>query len=104
LDRIGAGYFSTLGIPIRVGREIQENDRGDGPKVCIINEAFANRFFDQRNPIGMRITAIDEGKPTIYHVVGVAADARTQSCAATSNPATSSRHSKTRRPSRVQPS
>ena len=62
-----------------LGREIQENDSGDATRVCVINEAFAKRFFDQRNPIGMRITTGDEGKRTTYQVVGVAGNARTSS-------------------------
>jgi predicted permease len=79
LDVIGPGYFSTLGVPMRLGREILENDRGDATKVCVINEAFAKRFFDQRNPIGMRMTSIDDDQRTTYQVVGVARNARTQS-------------------------
>jgi predicted permease len=80
LDVIGPGYFSTLRVPMRLGREILESDRGDAPKVCVINEAFANRFFDQRNPIGMRITEVEENPNdrTTYHVVGVAKDAHNQ--------------------------
>jgi predicted permease len=81
LDVVGPGYFSTLGIPIRLGRDILESDRGNGTKVCVINEAFAKRFFDRRNPIGMRVVSVgdDENRtPTPYQVVGVASDAHTQ--------------------------
>ena len=74
---IGPGYFSTLGVPIRLGREILESDRRESPKVCVINEAFAKRFFDGRNPIGMRLTAVDGNQRTACQVVGVAGDART---------------------------
>jgi len=80
LDVIGPGYFSTLRVPMRLGREILESDRGDARQVCVINEAFAKRFFDQRNPIGMRITKVDENPNDrkTYHVVGVAKDAHNQ--------------------------
>src|SRR5207249_6123390 len=79
LDVVGPGYFSALGVPIKVGREIEENDRGDAPAVCVINEAFAKRFFDRRNPIGMHITERgDSDTPRSYQVVGVAGNARTQ--------------------------
>jgi predicted permease len=79
VDVVGPGYFSTLGIPIRLGRDILESDRGDGTKVCVINEAFAKRFFDRRNPIGMRVAAVgDDESRTSYLVVGVASDAHTQ--------------------------
>ena len=77
VDAIGPGYFSTLGVGMRLGREILENDAGEAPTVCVINEAFAKRFFDQRNPIGMRLTTTGDGPPTTYHVVGVAKNART---------------------------
>src|SRR5262249_10270247 len=60
LDVIGPGYFSTLGVPMRLGREIQDTDRSDGARVCVINQAFANHYFAGRNPIGMRISLINE--------------------------------------------
>jgi ABC-type lipoprotein release transport system permease subunit len=45
----------------------------------VINEAFARRFFDRRNPIGLRVTVPhDDGTRTSCQVVGVARDARTQ--------------------------
>jgi putative ABC transport system permease protein len=79
LDVVGPGYFSTLGLPLSLGRDVLENDRRDASSVCVINEAFAKRFFERRNPIGMRVTSIDEDKRTAYQVVGVARNARTQS-------------------------
>jgi putative ABC transport system permease protein len=78
LDVVGPGYFSTLGVRITLGREILESDHAAAPKVCVINEAFAKRFFDGRNPIGMRITSINNDTRTTYQVVGVARNARTQ--------------------------
>jgi predicted permease len=78
VDVVGPGYFSALGVPIDLGREILESDRAGAPKVCVINEAFAKRFFDGRNPIGKRITWVGEDKRTAYQVVGVARNARTK--------------------------
>ena len=79
-DVVGPGYFTALGIPLRAGRDIQESDDLAAPKVCLINEAFARRFFDRRNPIGMRLTVVEDNLPRVeYGIVGVAADARTQS-------------------------
>jgi predicted permease len=81
LDVVGPGYFSTLGVPIILGREILETDHASAPKVAVINEAFAKRFFDGRNPIGMRITritSIGDDNRVIYQVVGVAKNAHTQ--------------------------
>jgi predicted permease len=79
LDVVGPGYFSTLGVPVLLGREILESDRGDAPAACVINEAFASLFFDGRNPIGRRITARDDGDTqATCQIVGVAGNARTQ--------------------------
>jgi predicted permease len=76
LERVGPGYFATLGIPLRLGRDISDDDRREGPKVCVINEAFAKKYFAGRNPIGLRITTVDDDARADYQVVGVAGDAR----------------------------
>jgi predicted permease len=78
MDEVGPGYFSTLGVPIVLGREILESDQAGAPKICVINEAFAKKFFGGRNPIGMRITSTGDDRRTTYQVVGVAKNARTQ--------------------------
>ena len=79
LDIVGPRYFATLGIPITLGRDILESDRADTSTVCVINEAFAKRFFDGRNPIGMHVTAIGDNEiRTVHQVVGVAKNAHTQ--------------------------
>jgi predicted permease len=78
LDRVGAAYFTTLGIPVRTGRDIASSDRAGSHKVCVVNEAFVRRFFGERSPLGLHvITGVEDG--TSYEVVGVVADARTQS-------------------------
>jgi predicted permease len=79
LDRVGADYFRTLGVPIRAGRDISENDRSDTAKVCVVNDAFVRNFFAGRSPIGLHVATIDDNDVrTPYEIVGVAADARTQ--------------------------
>ncbi len=78
VDIVGPRYFATLGAPIVLGRDLAESDRADSPSVCVINETFARKFFDQRNPVGMRITSVDDQRSTSYLVVGVARDVRTQ--------------------------
>jgi predicted permease len=70
-DHIGPDYFSTLGIPLLLGREITEWDQPSSNRVCVINEAFANRFFAGRNPLGMHVDK--------YEIVGVAENSRNRS-------------------------
>jgi predicted permease len=75
-DQVGPGYFSTLGIPVRLGREITAQDRAGGPMVCVINETFAKRFFDGRNPIGLHVSQEYAEVRHSYEVVGVVRDSR----------------------------
>ena len=58
-------YFQVLGIPIRKGRGLTERDGPDAPRVILINEALARRYFPSEDPIG-RVT--DRG--TIVGIVG----------------------------------
>ena len=48
-------YFSTMGIPVRAGRSLEDTDRAGGPPVAIVNEAFARRYFPNESAIGHRI-------------------------------------------------
>jgi predicted permease len=78
IDIVGPGYFSTLGVRLLLGRDILDSDgRGSAP-VCIINEAFARRFFDRRNPIGLHVSTGGDDTRVSYRIVGVAANARTR--------------------------
>ena len=77
LDRVDADYFTTLKIPVQLGRDIAANDRADTPKVCVVNEAFVKRYWTGVNPIGLRVTTIEDNDVrTAYQVVGVVGDAR----------------------------
>src|SRR4029079_15468269 len=75
-DALGPGYFSTLGVPILLGREITDADRTESRQVCVINQTFAKDYFAGRSPIGMHVTLqYGEDKHT-YEIVGVVADSR----------------------------
>ena len=73
---VGPGFFSTVGIPLIHGRAFSPRDVLGSPKVVVINQAFANRYFPTRNPIGLHLG--DEGERSIlkYEVIGVVADSR----------------------------
>jgi predicted permease len=75
-DQIGPEYFSTLGVPVLLGREITEEDRAGGRTVCVINETFARRFFEGRHPIGLHVTQQYADERHSYEVVGVVRDSR----------------------------
>ena len=67
-------YFSTLGIPIRAGRDFDERDSSRVPHTAIVNETFARRYFPGEDPIGRRlVTGMGQLQSEI---VGVVADVR----------------------------
>jgi predicted permease len=74
MDHVGPGYFSTLGIPILMGREIEAQDAAGGIRAAVINQTFAHRFFANTNPIGKHVRDTYSGNPAEMVVVGVAAD------------------------------
>jgi putative ABC transport system permease protein len=54
---VGANYFQTLGIPMIQGRDFTFQDMAEAaPAVAVINEAMADRYWPNENPIGRRIT------------------------------------------------
>lgn len=75
-DTVGPEYFSTVGIPLLLGREFGIQDTASSPKVCVINEAFAKKFFAGRNPIGRHVTEKFGDTHTTYEIVGVSKNAR----------------------------
>ena len=76
IDHVGPGYFSTLGIPILLGREIGAQDAAAGLRPAVVNETFARRFFPNTSPIGRHVRDTYPGNPADSIVVGVAADAK----------------------------
>jgi predicted permease len=71
---VSPGYFATLGIPIRAGRDFDTRDSARVPHIVIINEAFARRHFPGENPIGRTLITGMGQLPS--QIVGVVADVR----------------------------
>jgi predicted permease len=76
MDHVGPGYFSTMGIPILLGREIEPQDSGTGPRAAVINQTFARQFFPNSSPIGKHVRDTYPGNPTEMVIVGVVSDAK----------------------------
>jgi len=73
---IAPRWFSTFGTRLVTGRDFSDADRAGAPRVAIVNESFARRFFGSSSPLGRTITAF-AGLPFARRmtVVGVSADA-----------------------------
>ena len=74
---VGPNFLATMGIPLLNGREFSEADSSTAPKVAIINEAMARRYFAGRNPTGMHF-GFGGGKDTKLdtEIVGVVKDSK----------------------------
>lgn len=72
---ISPGFFFTMGIPVLRGREFGDRDQKGAPKVVIINESMAQRFFPQQDAMGRSIKFSPRGKDS-YQIIGVVADTR----------------------------
>jgi predicted permease len=62
------GYFDTLGIPIRAGRDFTEQDGETSPRVTVIGESLAERLWPGQDPIGRQVKAMRAD----WTIVGVA--------------------------------
>ena len=49
---VGKGFFSIMNLPILVGRGFNATDKIDSPKVAVINQTMAQRFFPGSSPVG----------------------------------------------------
>jgi macrolide transport system ATP-binding/permease protein len=67
---VGPDYFQTLQIPLMNGRDFAEQDRTDAPKVVIVNQTMANRFWPGAHAVGHQVHVWGEWRT----VVGVAHD------------------------------
>jgi predicted permease len=69
---VSPNFLTTMGIPLLLGREFTTQDNLQAPNAAVVSQAFAARFFPNRNPLGQRL--IMEG--TEMQIIGVARDAK----------------------------
>ncbi len=72
------GYFRTMGIPLLEGRDFNDRDRLDTPRVVIVNETLAKQWFPGEPVIGKRLSVFwSLLKPRDSEIVAIAGDVRT---------------------------
>jgi len=77
---ISPDYFKTMHIPILAGRDFRMTDGRDAPKVCIVNEKFARRYFKDGNALGRHIGMGGEpGTKLDIEIIGVVGDTKYES-------------------------
>ena len=76
---VNPGYLQTMGIRLIGGRQLEDQDRSDSPRVAVISETMARRFWPGEDPIGTRITpgSPDSRDPNNWiTIIGVVNDVR----------------------------
>jgi putative ABC transport system permease protein len=77
LPRVSAEYFRALGVPLLRGRYFNDHDTPDSQPVVIINQALAQRYFPNADPIGQKLKASSPSNTDPYmDIVGVVGDTK----------------------------
>ncbi|HWZ77599.1 MAG TPA: ABC transporter permease [Candidatus Sulfotelmatobacter sp.] len=99
------GYLETMGISLLQGRFFHDSDNGNAPRVVIVDERLAKRFWPGRDPIGQRMFEPDANALVIsdrtirYTVVGVVRSVRLEDLSGKGNQAGAYYFPYTQRPS-----
>jgi predicted permease len=83
--RVSPEYFATLGIPILEGRGFRDSDTPERPRVIVVNEALARRFFAGQSAVGKRLHLRNSSGPA-FDIIGVVADHKVQTVTETPQP------------------
>jgi predicted permease len=77
MNAVSGGYFTTMGIPLRAGRDFDDRDGAGSARVAIVSQAMAQKFFGAAPAIGRRFR-IQDGKTWSdpIEVVGVVGDTK----------------------------
>jgi predicted permease len=74
---VNEDYFSTLGVPLLRGRNFSTTDVATAPRVAIVTEAFARRYWPEGDVLGKQFKRGIDGPS--YEIVGVVADYKVES-------------------------
>jgi len=75
VNRVGAHFFETFGIPLVAGRGFNASDTQNSPKVAVVNESAAKTFYPNVNPV-FRTFETGGHHPYTIQIVGVCKDAK----------------------------
>jgi putative ABC transport system permease protein len=79
------GYFALLRLRMQHGRDFRDSDQGNSPRVTIINQALADRYFPNADPIGKKLWTAGRSNPP-SEIIGVVGNSRTADLTQTAEP------------------
>jgi putative ABC transport system permease protein len=83
IEMVSPRWFATLHVPLRAGRVFTESDNAASPKVLIVNDAFARRFWPNEPAVGKHVAL---GRQPPSEVVGVVGDVKNNGLGADAQP------------------
>jgi putative ABC transport system permease protein len=75
LSVVAPGTFTTLGIPLKSGRDLSDDDTSDRPFVAVVNEALVRKSFPNESPLGRTIFCPFDSLEGMK-IIGVVGDVR----------------------------
>jgi predicted permease len=75
LNKVGDGFFETMGMPIISGRPIERSDLHPGAEAVVVDEVFARMYYPNENPVGRRL-GLDNTSNNNHVIVGVVGNSR----------------------------
>jgi predicted permease len=75
LHQVRENYLETMEIPLLSGRRLSSQDDSRAPRVAVVNQTFARRFFPNQNPIGKRF-GFTPATTAQIEIVGISGDAK----------------------------
>jgi predicted permease len=76
---VGPGFFAVMNLPLILGRPFSPQDTKTSPKVAVISEELARRFYPDTSPLGKRFRMGRSGKEEEMEVIGVVKDSKYRS-------------------------
>jgi predicted permease len=74
IEAISPRFLETMRISVKLGRGFNDGDNAQAPKVIIVNEALARRYWPGQNPVGKHI--LIGRQPAAAEIVGLAGDVK----------------------------
>jgi predicted permease len=77
VHQVRENFLKMMGIPVLAGRDLTPQGDARAPKVAVVNQTFARRYFNGENPVGRRFSFDDSpASAGDIEIVGVAGDAK----------------------------
>ena len=85
LRSVTPDYFDALGVKLVDGRGFRASDSSDAPRVAMVNQALAERYFPKTDPLGKKLRFVGNTNQTI-EVVGIVSNTRTEALSQSAEP------------------